>query len=545
MTRAVAVVPAALPIAEAARLARRRRARLVVARVGKSWGGVTPGVLAQALALGLERAPVDAICWAAAAVPPGMPEVAVRRRLSPDGPFVVVVAGSAAVGAVLWEGGVGPGLPLSGAAALARLDERRGRVLRAAGTLGVEMGIPVAAVGGLVRDLLLEPARGRADLDVMVEGDGPAFARRLARTLGGNVLTHAAFLTATVTLPDGLRVDVATARRERYARPGALPEVEAATLLEDLGRRDFSVNALAIRLDGARWGEVVDPTGGLADLRRHRIRVLHPLSFVEDPTRILRAVRFAVRLDFTLERTTRRLLARAVALPVFDALSGDRLRAELDAVLGEAAGAAILARLGRVGAFRLLAPGYRFPATAAALVHRAAASAASLPLAPESREALVVLALTAHVGPAAAATCATRLGVPAPARAAVARARADASMLLAGLARARGPGEAYRLLRPASEIVAAWAHVRARRASIRQHIGEHLRHWRQLRPLLSGDDLQAMGLRPGPAFGRLLDGVLEEQVAGRVRNREAAAAYVRAALAAARANAVYPDQRGG
>ena len=120
--------------------------------------------------------------------------------------------------------------------------------------------------------------------------------------------------TATVVLRDGRRIDVATARRESYRAPGALPDVEPASLAEDLARRDFSVNALAVRLDRAAWGRVLDTTGGLVDLRARRIRVLHALSFVEDPTRILRAARFAARLDWRVDRTTRRLAAHAATL---------------------------------------------------------------------------------------------------------------------------------------------------------------------------------------------------------------------------------------
>ena len=147
----------------------------------------------------------------------------------------------------------------------------------------MRLGLRVAAVGGLVRDLLLDRAGDRTDLDLVVEGSAAPVAHRLAQSLSGRAVEHPAFLTATVTLPDGRRIDLTTARRESYRAPGALPSVEPASLADDLARRDFSLNALAIRLDRADWGRLVDATGGLPDLRARRIRVLHPLLLPRGP----------------------------------------------------------------------------------------------------------------------------------------------------------------------------------------------------------------------------------------------------------------------
>ncbi len=533
MTRAIAVVPRALAVADAARLADERRARLLLARLGARWAGVTPATLARALALGLARVPVATLLWDAPAVAAATPEIALRRRLGPATPFAVVLEAGRPAGAVFAEPAGARALARSAAEALGRVDAPTRELLRAAAAAGAE-GEPVAAVGGFARDLLHRgPAAATPDLDLAVEGDGRRLARRLAEALGGRVTEHGAFLTATIALPDGRRVDVATARRERYDRPGALPHVETATLGEDLARRDFSVNALAVRVDGAAWGDVLDPAGGLAELRRGVIRVLHPLSFVEDPTRIFRAARFAVRLGFRLNGTTRRLATAAAGLAVYEALSGERLRTEIHAALREAAPAAVLGRLGRLGAFRLLAPGWRFAPPAARLVERVGHRAAGLPLSPETVEALYLLALTAGLPPAAAEAWTARLGVPEPTRRALGRAHADAPGLLARLQRAAGPAEAYAMLRGVPELVAAWAAVLARRAPARRYLGEHLRGWRGLRPLLSGADLQAMGLAPGPLFGRLLEGLLAAQAAGRLTTREQAARWVRRAVAMA------------
>jgi tRNA nucleotidyltransferase (CCA-adding enzyme) len=456
------------------------------------------------------------------------PEIAVRRRLGPGRPFAVVLEGGRPIGAVVREDTTVGQLPRSVAGELARVDAGTRDVLRAAGRLGAESGEAVAAVGGFVRDLVRGPlAEAPRDLDVAVAGDGQRLARRLAAALGGHAREHPAFLTATVALPDGRSVDVATARRERYRAPGALPAVEPAGLAEDLWRRDFSVNALAVRLDGAGWGDVEDPTGGLTDLARGRIRVLHPLSFVEDPTRVFRAVRFAERLGFRLEPTTRRLLAAAVGLPVYDALSGDRLRAELALVLEEPDPARVLAALGRLGAFRLGWPAYRFTAAAAARLAAVGRCLGTLPFAAPTRLALARLALTAPLGPAAAPAWLERYGATAPERDALDRARREAPGLARRIAQAAAPGEAYAALRRASELSIAWTWVVAGRPGPRRLVAEHLRRWRDLPPLLDGDDLRALGLAPGPRFGRLLAGLRVAQVAGRVRTRAEAEAWVR------------------
>jgi tRNA nucleotidyltransferase (CCA-adding enzyme) len=195
------------------------------------------------------------------------------------------------------------------------------------------VGIPVYLVGGMVRDLLLD--RQNEDVDLVVEGSGIDFAYALAAFVNGRCHPHTPFLTAVVTLPDGHRVDIASARTEFYRTPAALPEVETSLIRQDLYRRDFTINSLAIALHGEKHGELVDFFGGRMDLQRREIRVLHSLSFIDDPTRAIRAVRYARRLDFTIAPDTRNLITTAVEEGVFDRLSGQRLRRELETLLAE------------------------------------------------------------------------------------------------------------------------------------------------------------------------------------------------------------------
>lgn len=218
-----------------------------------------------------------------------------------------------------------------------QLPDEHVHILKEAGKLADNMGMGVFAVGGFVRDLLLRLPN--LDIDLCVEGDGIAFAERLAGLLGGNIRPHNKFKTAIVFYKDengeDQHLDVATARLEYYDRPAALPTVELASIKMDLYRRDFSINALAIQLNEKRFGVLIDPFGGQRDLRDATINVMHSLSFVEDPTRILRAVRFERRFQFRIGIQTERLIKNALSLHIFDKLSGSRLFNELRHVFDE------------------------------------------------------------------------------------------------------------------------------------------------------------------------------------------------------------------
>ena len=202
------------------------------------------------------------------------------------------------------------------------------------GELGEERGEAVYLVGGLVRDLLLGlPSR---DIDIVVVGDGMALAQALATGIGGELILHYAFQTARVDSPNGIRVDVATARYEEYPRPGQLPSVRAGRLDEDLRRRDFTINTMAIAVRPSEFGELQDPFEGRSDLEKGVIRILHPRSFSDDPTRVLRALRFALRFDYSLEAKTAAALEEAVRGDYLDGVSGDRVRREVQALFEEA-----------------------------------------------------------------------------------------------------------------------------------------------------------------------------------------------------------------
>jgi len=206
-------------------------------------------------------------------------------------------------------------------------------LLAAIGNVADKMKFSVYIVGGFVRDLMLDVPN--YDIDIVVEGDGITFARHLARKLKGKIKSHKRFNTAIVTTQDHLKIDVATARTEFYEYPAALPVVESSTIKHDLYRRDFTINAMAVKLNPADFGLLYDFFNGIADLKHGRVRVLHNLSFVEDPTRIFRAIRFEQRYGFKMDKQTRMNITNALELDIFAKLGNERVREEIILILSE------------------------------------------------------------------------------------------------------------------------------------------------------------------------------------------------------------------
>ena len=215
------------------------------------------------------------------------------------------------------------------------------------GRVAEEKRFKVYLVGGFVRDLLLGVTN--FDVDVVVEGDGISFARYLVKRLGGKVNAHKRFATAVVTLPGRIKIDIASARKEFYESPAALPTVERGTVREDLYRRDFTINAMSVRLNPERFGELVDFFGGWRDLKDKIVRVLHRKSFIEDPTRIFRAIRFEGRYGFSMDRDTEQLAMDALKTRIFGRLSKERMREEIIAILSEPEPRNAIIRLGKFG----------------------------------------------------------------------------------------------------------------------------------------------------------------------------------------------------
>jgi tRNA nucleotidyltransferase (CCA-adding enzyme) len=361
--------------------------------------------------------------------------------------------------------------------------------------------------GGVVRDRLL--GRPLRDLDLVLAGDVPAFAKSVAAATGATIRAHDRFGTAALVLPDGPALDLAAARTERYAHPGALPTVAlGATIEEDLARRDFTVNAMAIPLS-ARPG-LVDPYGGAADLGRRWIRILHAASFRDDPTRILRAVRYAARLAFRLEPATRRALGDALRQGALETISADRRRRELRLLLEEPARAEGVRRMHRLGLDAAFHPALAAARNPALRLRRAEHEAAERRI-----EVGWLCYLLAWIGPDAdldAGGLVDRLGLTGEDRKrmiAWPETRSRFARPTAAGARAAFRRAARRLSK--DELVAAAAGLPARQGRALLDVAADAG---SVRLSVRGADLVAAGIPPGPAIGRALSRTLAAREEG-------------------------------
>ena len=398
-----------------------------------------------------------------------------------------------------------------------RLDRTASRLIGIIAEQAQQQAQSLYLVGGLPRDLWL--GRGSLDLDFALEGDAIAFAGHLAAVFGGTVQSHPPFGTAKWTfdsqaaarlslpnLPARIdHIDFAAARSEIYEQPAALPTVSPGSIQQDMQRRDFSINALALQLSPAeKMWRILDWQGGIRDLQRRQIRVLHRRSFVDDPTRILRALRFAARLNFCIEPQTAALLR--AGLPLLKRTSGERLQNEIALILAEEQPERALQKLQAHGVLASIHPAWHSSRQLSALFEdsrRQRLDWAAPP--PESSQLGWVLMLTG-IAAADAAAIAERLALPQ----ALARALTASAQLLDHAAALKDPAlrpsQITQLLddAPPLALCAGWLALMDAPLA-RQRIETFARHWQKQRATLDGNDLQRMGLPPGPRYKTLLD----------------------------------------
>ncbi|HEX5896617.1 MAG TPA: hypothetical protein VFY47_09840 [Thermoleophilaceae bacterium] len=371
-------------------------------------------------------------------------------------------------------------------------------------------GLPPAyLVGGAVRDLL----RGEdpKDVDIAVEGDARSAARAVAERLGSDAREYERFGTATVETPSST-YNFATTRQESYDEPGALPRVTPASLAEDLGRRDFAINAMAVGLTGDDLGHLYDPYGGVADMDAGVVRVLHERSFLDDPTRLLRALRYTTRLGFALDPETERLAREAVAADALSTVSGARIRDELMDLLRETDAPAGIERMRELEVHSALHPDLDPDPE---LVASAALGATAI----GADRAITALAALIEEAPEKLDLWLGDLHLLGEERDAAARAARVAPRIAMTLReREHSPSELRALLgREPLEALALALALRAPSEPVLRWISD-------LRPVqleISGADLLAAGLPEGPALGRALDETLNRKLDGLVSGRDA------------------------
>jgi len=390
-------------------------------------------------------------------------------------------------------------------------------LMRVTGGIAQRQSQNLYLVGGVVRDLML--GRPNLDLDLVIEGDALSLAKELAAVFPGKMVTHPRFGTAKL---QGVKwsVDMATARSETYARPGALPTVRPGTIKDDLFRRDFTINAIAIELNPGRYGQLLDLYGGNDDIEHKLVRILHEKSFIDDATRIWRALRYEQRLGFRLEPLTLKLLKRHINY--LDMISGDRIRHELELALKEECPEKVLRRADELGVLVKLHPALRGDDWLAEKLAQARQVATEVP-----SVGLYLALLAYRLTGVEVEQLISYLKLPRT----TARNLRDTVNLRDKLGLLRKPGMArskiyFRLNGYFPPAITANA-IATDSAVVRERLNLFLAKLRYVRPTLTGADLKAMGVMPGPRMKEILNRLLEARLDGRVTSKRGEAELVK------------------
>ncbi len=395
-------------------------------------------------------------------------------------------------------------------------------IIERAGEVASKLGHRIYAAGGIVRDLLL--GMECLDIDLVVEGDGIELARALSLDYGGRVRVHPKFRTATVIFSSGHQVDVATARVEFYQHPAAMPQIETSSLHQDLYRRDFTINAMAVSLNKVNFGDVVDFFGGRVDLERGLLRVLHNLSFVEDPTRLLRGVRFEQRYNINIEPQTLILAKEAIRSRMLERVSIERIWEELKHIFQENRPNLVLSRLKELNMWDFLFPNVSFADTARVLneIPRSIKVLRSWDLAELDEPWIAYLFAVLHL-----ATLETAMEVCQRYhlnKRQIEKVNLAMTGWLNAFKELQNPGGAtmsdlarrvMAVPRESYPLILTYLNSYVARRRFRQVLSAIFYD----RPSINGKDLQTLGFMPGPAFKSALDAVWQARLDGLVRTR--------------------------
>ncbi|OBQ45842.1 CBS domain-containing protein [Halodesulfovibrio spirochaetisodalis] len=409
-----------------------------------------------------------------------------------------------------------------------RLPEHHFELLTMAGELGNRLNVAVYVVGGFVRDLLL--GRKNLDLDLVVEGDGIAFAYKLAHQLGGRVRQHKKFKTAIIIYINAAgeeeRLDVATARLEYYEQPASLPTVELSSIKMDLYRRDFTINALAIQLSHDNFGKLIDFFGAQKDIRDKLIRVLHSLSFVEDPTRILRAIRFETRFEFTIGPQTTKLIKNALHLKLITKLSGTRIFHELQLIFNEVSPYQSLLRMQEFAVLEAIHPSLKLtPAKSHLLkeIEKVLEWYRMLYTKPYPEAWIIyLLGLTSASKQEEVESVLERLHLTASQHNEfmTLRSTVKSTINLLGKIRPEAFSQLYKMLSPIPLEGVLYMMARTKSETVKKNISHYLAYLRNTTLDISGEDLQLLGFPPGPAYGEVLRKTLFAKLDDKVNTRQ-------------------------
>ena len=408
-----------------------------------------------------------------------------------------------------------------------RLPKEVMQILRKAGEIAERRQEDIYLVGGAVRDLLLR--NYNLDIDLVIEGLGIAFAKELAAQFPGcRVRDHEKFGTAVLLFENGFKIDVATARHEYYSRPGALPIVETSSIKRDLFRRDFTMNTLAVSLIPRTFGQIMDFFGGSRDIKEKVIRVLHNLAFVEDPTRILRAVRFSSRFGFAIGKHTLNLMKAAIRMKFFDKIEGKRLLNEIIHMLEEKNPLPPLTMMAGFSIFQALHPSLNFTPKASDLLESVNGVLYwwKYLFLKDKLEPWVVyfLALTDALSDEDFADVLERFYIIGAKASQLSVEKKEMRQALALFSRGgiEQPSEVFEVLRYFSLESLLFMMAKTTREQTRIGISEYINNLRYIKPMLTGTDLISMGYAPGPIFTTILKALRTAQLDGEISTVEEA-----------------------
>ena len=409
-----------------------------------------------------------------------------------------------------------------------RLPERIRELLVEFGNVGDELGYSVYAVGGFVRDLMMGVEN--FDIDIVVEGDGIRFAETVENKVASHIRTHKKFGTAIILFPDRLKVDVATARLEIYDAPAALPTVETGSIKMDLYRRDFTINTLAMQLNPKAFGELIDFFGGMKDIKDKVVRVLHNLSFVEDPTRVFRAIRFEQRLGFQIAKHTQNLMKNAVKLGFMDRLSGGRVLSEFILILQEDNPVPALKRMKDFDLLRFLHPHLKFDEQVEGFferIHHVSSWFDLLFLEEEyERWRIYFYALTDFLKPDEVEQLCQRLSINERSQKKMMGGKHQADQVLlqiySWITADYQPkrSEIYTILDPLPTEAKLFMMAKTTQTVTRRYISLYFTQLKDAKTLLRGADLIHMGIQPGPSIRKTLNDLLKARLDEQVTTRQ-------------------------
>ncbi len=412
-----------------------------------------------------------------------------------------------------------------------RLPDRITGLLKDLGEVADSLNYNAYLVGGLVRDVILK--RENLDVDIVIEGDGIRFARAFARRQGAKVRSYPKFGTAVLEMPDGFKIDVATARMEHYDSPAALPEVRLSSLKRDLLRRDFTINTLAVHLNRGHYGVLIDHFGAVKDIKERTLRVLHNLSFVEDPTRILRAIRFGQRFGFRVGKLTETLIQNAVNLHCFDNLAGQRLFGELQLILKDEDPIGAIERMHGYDLLKFLSPELRLTQEVGNILKEIKGILAwfgllYLDITYEPWK-VYFLGLTSALTDDAFQRLAERLQLQDREMGGMISARHEALDMLETLYSLKHKKNytVYRVLSQLLPETLLYAMAKTRSEKVKRYISTFFTKLRGTEVFLKGRDLIALGYKPGPLFKDIFEGLLEARLEGDVSTKEDEIAFVK------------------